>query len=92
MVIENGNNKNNMTFVIIVIVICLTVYGIMTSKHNAEESKAFWGDHSDSSDVKKLKSRMKLLIDRVDLLEERINKLDDQSLKSRIDIKTFNSN
>ena len=30
-----------MTFVIIVIVICLTVYGIMTSKHNAEESKAF---------------------------------------------------
>lgn len=92
MVIENGNNKNNMTFVIIVIVICLTVYGIMASKHNAEESKAFWGDHSDSSDVKKLKSRMKLLIDRVDLLEERINKLDDQSLKSRIDIKTFNSN
>ena len=54
-----------MTFVIIVIVICLTVYGIMASKHNAEESKAFWGDHSDSSDVKKLKSRMKLLIDRV---------------------------
>ena len=49
-------------------------------------------DHSDSSDVKKLKSRMKLLIDRVDLLEERINKLDDHSLKSRIDIKTFNSN
>lgn len=81
-----------MIFVIIVIVICLTVYGIMTSKHNAEESKAFWGDHSDSSDVKRLKSRMKLLIDRVDLLEERINKLDDQSLKSKIDIKTFNSN
>ena len=92
MVIENGNNKNNMTFVIIVIVICLTVYGIMTSKHNAEESKAFWGDHSNSSDVKRLKSRMKLLIDRVDLLEERINKLDDQSLKSRINRKTFNSN
>lgn len=92
MVIENGNNKNNMTFVIVVIVICLTVYGIMASKHNAEESKAFWGDHSDSSDVKRLKSRMKLLIDRVDLLEERINKLDDQSLKSRIDRKTFNSN
>ena len=81
-----------MTFVIIVIVICLTVYGIMASKHNAEENKAFWGDHSDSSDVKRLKSRMKLLIDRVDLLEERINKLDDQSLKSRIDRKTFNSN
>lgn len=81
-----------MTFVIIVIVICLTVYGIMASKHNAEESKAFWGDHSDSSDVKRLKSRMKLLIDRVDLLEERINKLDDQSLKSRINRKTFNSN
>ena len=92
MVIENGNNKNNMTFVIIVIVICLTVYGIMASKHNAEESKAFWGDHSDSTDVKRLKSRMKLLIDRVDLLEERINKLDSQSLKSRIDRKTFNSN
>ena len=55
-----------MTFVIVVIVICLTVYGIMASKHNAEESKAFWSDHSDSSDVK--------------------------SLKSRIDIKTFNSN
>lgn len=49
-------------------------------------------DHSDSSDVKRLKSRMKLLIDRVDLLEERINKLDSQSLKSKIDIKTFNSN
>ena len=49
-------------------------------------------DHSDSSDVKRLKSRMKLLIDRVDLLEERINKLDGQSLKSRIDRKTFNSN
>lgn len=49
-------------------------------------------DHSDSSDVKRLKSRMKLLIDRVDLLEERINKIDDQSLKSRIDRKTFNSN
>ena len=81
-----------MTFVIIVIVICLTVYGIMTSKHNAEESKAFWGDHSDSSDVNKLKSRMKLLIDRVDLLEERINKLDGQSLKSKINRKTFNSN
>ena len=81
-----------MTFVIIVIVICLTVYGIMTSKHNAEESKVFWGDYSDSSDVNKLKSRMKLLIDRVDLLEERINKLDSQSLKSRIDRKTFNSN
>ena len=47
-----------MTFVIIVIVICLTVYGIMVSKHNAEESKAFWGDHSDSSDVKRLKSRI----------------------------------
>ena len=57
-----------------------------------EESKAFWSDHSDSSDVKRLKSRMKLLIDRVDLLEERINKLDSQSLKSRIDRKTFNSN
>lgn len=92
MVIENGNNKNNMTFVIVVIVICLTVYGIMASKHNAEESKAFWGDHSNSSDVKRLKSRMKLLIDRVDLLEERINKLDGQSLKSRINRKTFNSN
>ena len=39
-------------------VICLTVYGIMASKHNAEESKAFWGDHSDSSDVKRLKSRI----------------------------------
>ena len=81
-----------MTFVIIVIVICLTVYAIMASKHNAEESKAFQDDHSDSSDVKKLKTRLNLLIDRVDLLEERINKLDDQSLKSRIDIKTFNSN
>ena len=81
-----------MIFVIVVIVICLTVYSIMVSKHNAEESKAFWGDHSDSSDIKKLKSRMKLLIDRVDLLEERINKLDDQSLKSRINRKTFNSN
>lgn len=81
-----------MTFVIIVIIICLTVYGMMTSKHNAEESKAFWGDHSDSTDVKRLKSRMKLLIDRVDLLEERINKLDDKSLKSKIDRKTFNSN
>lgn len=76
-----------MTFVIIVIIICLTVYGMMTSKHNAEESKAFWGDHSDSTDVKRLKSRMKLLIDRVDLLEERINKLDDKSLKSKIDRK-----
>ena len=73
-------------------VICLTVYRIMTSKHNAEESKAFWGDHSDSSDVNRLKSRMKLLIDRVDLLEERINKLDGQSLKLRIDRKTFNNN
>ena len=62
-------------------VICLTVYGIMASKHNAEESKAFWGDHSDSSDVKKLKTRMKLLIDRVDLLEERINKLDESEFK-----------
>ena len=81
-----------MTFVIIVIVICLTVYGIMTSKHNAEESKAFWSDNSDSSDVKKLKSRIKLLIDRVDLLEERINKLYSQSLKSKINRKTFNSN
>ena len=81
-----------MTFVIIVIVICLTVYGIMASKHNAEESKAFWGDHSDSTDVKRLKSRMKLVIDRVDLLEERIYKIDDQSLKSVIDRKTFNSN
>lgn len=81
-----------MVFVIIVIVICLTVYGIIVSKHNAEESKVFWGDKTDSSDVKKLKSRMKLLIDRVDLLEERINKLDGQSLKSRIDRKTFNSN
>lgn len=81
-----------MAFVIIVIVICLTVYSIMVAKHNAEESKAFWSDHSDSSDVKKLKSRIKLLIDRVDLLEERINKLDGQSLKSRIDRKTFNSN
>ena len=81
-----------MTFVIIVIVICLTVYSIMVSKHNAEESKAFWSDHSDSSDVKRLKSRMKLLIDRVDLLEDRINKLDGQSLKSRIGRKTFNSN
>ena len=81
-----------MTFVIIVIVICLTVYSIMVSKHNAEESKAFWSDHSDSSDVKRLKSRMKLLIDRVDLLEERINKLDSQSLKSKINRKTFNSN
>lgn len=82
-----------MIFVIVVIVICLRVYCIiMASKHNAEESKAFWGDHSDSSDIKKLKSRMKLLIDRVDLLEERINKLDSQSLKSKIDIKTFNSN
>lgn len=81
-----------MTFVIIVIVICLTVYGIMASKHNAEESKVFWGDHSDSSDVKRLKSRMKLLIDRVDLLEERINKLDSQSLKTKIARKTFNSN
>ena len=73
-------------------VICLTVYSIMVSKHNAEESKAFWSDHSDSSDIKRLKSRMKLLIDRVDLLEDRINKLDGQSLKSRIDRKTFNSN
>ena len=81
-----------MTFVIIVIVICLTVYSIMVSKHNAEESKAFWSDHSDSSDIKRLKSRMKLLIDRVDLLEERINKFDGQSLKSRINRKTFNSN
>ena len=81
-----------MTFVIIVIVICLTVYGIIASKHNAEDSKAFWGDHSDSSDVKSLKSRMKLLIDRVDLLEERINKLGSQSLKSKINRKTFNSN
>ena len=72
-----------MTFVIIVIVICLTVYGIMASKHNAEESKAFWGDHSDSSDVKKLKARMKLLIDRVDLLEERINKLDESEFKNK---------
>lgn len=84
-----------MAFVIIVIVICLTVYGIiyiMASKHNAEESKAFWGDHSDSSDVNRLKKRLNLLIDRVDLLEERINKLDGQSLKSRIDRKTFNSN
>ena len=81
-----------MAFVIIVIVICLTVYSIMVSKHNAEESKAFWSDHSDSSDVKRLKSRMKLLIDRVDLLEDRINKLDGQSLKSRIGRKTFNSN
>ena len=81
-----------MTFVIIVIVICLTVYSIMASKHNAEESKAFWSDNSDSSDVKRLKSRMKLLIDRVDLLEERINKLDSQSLKSKINRKTFNSN
>ena len=72
-----------MTFVIIVIVICLTVYGIMASKHNAEESKAFWGDHSDSSDVKRLKSRMKLLIDRVDLLEERINKLDESEFKNK---------
>lgn len=35
---------------------------------------------------------MKLLIDRVDLLEERINKLDSQSLKSKINRKTFNSN
>lgn len=81
-----------MAFVIIVIVICLTVYSIMVSKHNAEESKAFWCDHSDSSDIKRLKSRIKLLIDRVDLLEDRINKLDGQSLKSRIDRKTFNSN
>ena len=81
-----------MAFVIIVIVICLTVYGIIASKHNAEDSKAFWGDHSDSSDVKSLKSRMKLLIDRVDLLEERINKLGSQSLKSKINRKTFNSN
>ena len=64
-------------------VICLTVYGIMASKHNAEESKAFWGDHSDSSDVKKLKARMKLLIDRVDLLEERINKLDESEFKNK---------
>ena len=72
-----------MTFVIIVIVICLTVYGIMASKHNAEESKVFWGDHSDSSDVKRLKSRMKLLIDRVDLLEERINKLDESEFKNK---------
>ena len=72
-----------MTFVIIVIVICLTVYGIMASKHNAEESKAFWSDHSDSSDVKKLKARMKLLIDRVDLLEERINKLDESEFKNK---------
>ena len=72
-----------MTFVIIVIVICLTVYGIMASKHNAEESKAFWGDHSDSSDVKRLKSRMKLLIDRVDLLEERINNLDESEFKNK---------
>lgn len=30
-----------MIFVIIVIVICLTVYSIMASKHNTEESKAF---------------------------------------------------
>ena len=81
-----------MTFVIIVIIICLTVYGIMASKHNAEESKAFWGDYSDLADVKKLKSRIKLLIDRVDLLEERINKLYSQSLKSKINRKTFNSN
>ena len=47
-----------MIFVLIVIVICLTVYSIMVSKHNAEESKAFWSDHSDSSDVKRLKSRI----------------------------------
>lgn len=81
-----------MAFIIIVIVICLTAYGIIVSVYDTEERKAFWSDKSDSSNVQRLKSRLNLLIDRVDLLEERLNKLDGQSLKSRINRKTFNNN
>lgn len=58
-----------MVFVIIVIVICLTVYGIIISKHNTETDKIFWSGSTEPLEVDKLKMK-------VNSLEKRLNKIE----------------
>ncbi len=68
-------------FVIIVIVICITVYAIYDSKHTSEVEQTFWGkDKSDSSRLKKVNERITSLISRVELLENKVKRLENNNI------------
>lgn len=64
-------------FVIIVIVICITVYAIYDSKHTSEVEQTFWGKgKSDSSRLKMVNERITSLVSRVESLETKLKRLE----------------
>ena len=64
-------------FVIIVIVVCITIYAIYDSKHTSEVEQTFWGkDKGDSSRLKKVNERVTSLVNRVESLEDKIKRLE----------------
>lgn len=66
-------------FVIIVIVICITIYAIYDSKHTSEVEQTFWSkDKSDSSRLKKVNERITSLVNRVETLEDKIKRLENR--------------
>ncbi len=71
-------------FVIIVIVVCITIYAIYDSKHTSEVEQTFWGkDKSDSSRLKKVNERITSLVNRVETLEDKVKRL--ENIKNNIE-------
>lgn len=65
--------------VIIIIVICITIFLICDSKNSSDTEKAFWTNGKDnSSDVKKMNKRINLLENRISILENKINELENK--------------
>lgn len=63
--------------IIIVIVVCITIYAIYDSKHTSEVEQTFWGKgKSDSSRLKKVNERITSLVSRVETLENKIKRLE----------------
>lgn len=73
-------------FVIIVVVVCITIYAIYDSKHTSEVEQTFWSNDKEgnSSRLKKVNDRVSSLVKRVGHLENEIKILKDNERANRV--------